>query len=207
MSLLRDTKYRYHRIPWWLTLNHQPNWKLTFPKYFCHPCSPRRSLTSLLHSILQAAAVISHPNTCCLQRCPSQSWCWPPHGAEQQWQAWTPVRNTPSKSSCSTGPQRNCSPSGDSPVRNTREQSREGGRGLYALIDFTITGELEKTELQWMMAVKCRMNYVRQWWSMLKVHHGFHRLTSWCGNWSHILTIYLEHLLQVIRLFFLQFRV
>lgn len=59
------------------------------------------------------------------QRCHSQSWCWPPHGAGQQWQDWTPIRNMPSKFSCSMGRQRNFSQRDDLPVRNTARWTGE----------------------------------------------------------------------------------
>ena len=53
-----------------------------------------------------------------LQRCRSQSWCWPASGAKPRWRGWTPARSTPSKCSCWTGRRRSSSWRDDSPVRN-----------------------------------------------------------------------------------------
>lgn len=78
------------------------------------------TLTFTLDLILfKTKAVIYHNIYLLFQRCHSQSWCWRPRGAGQRWQDWTPVRNMPSKSLCSTGQQRNFWQRDDSPVRNT----------------------------------------------------------------------------------------
>lgn len=73
-----------------------------------------------LYNSLYIYRKINHPKSLCFfQRCHSQSSCWLPPGAGQQWQVWTPVRNISSRSLCSMGRQRNFLQRDDSQVRNT----------------------------------------------------------------------------------------